>query len=98
MENMKQIEKPHNSCDITFQSVKLVLRFIHHITQFKNEGVIELYPQIIVYILHWAQYVDLFQQTMSILQTIFHNVRINNSYKAEHLEFEDKLKECLNVS
>lgn len=95
MKNIKQIEKPHNSCDITFQSVELVLRFIHHITHFKNDGVIELYPQIIVHILQWAQYSDLFHQTVSIFQTIFHNIRIN---KAQNLEFEEKLKECLNVS
>ncbi|VVC31727.1 Armadillo-type fold,Armadillo-like helical [Cinara cedri] len=98
MEDIKQIEKSHNNCDITFQSVELIFKFIHHVTQFQNESVFEVYPEIIIQILHWTQYLDVFEQTVLILQAIIINVR-NNSHIGQNLQCDiyEKLEESLNV-
>lgn len=100
MNNFKHIEKSHSNYDITFQSVGLVLQFIHHIIQFKPEDFIILYPKIILHILHWAQLLDLQQQALSILQTIIMNVRIYNNSMDQNLQYDifEKLIEILNVS
>lgn len=100
MVNIKPIEKPHNNCDNTFQSIELIFQFIHHITELKSESIIELYPKIIVHILHWTQYLDLYQQTVPIMQTIINIIRINNNCIDLSLQCDinEKLEESLNVS
>lgn len=100
MNNIKYIEKSHSNYDITFQSVGLVLQFIHHIIQFKHEDFIILYPKIILHILHWAQSFDLQPQALSILQTIIMNVRIYNNSMDQNLRCDvfEKLIDILKVS
>lgn len=102
MDNFKHIEKSNSNYDITVQSFGLVLQFIHHIIQLKQEDFIILYPKIIPHILHWvqAQSFNLQQQTWSILQTIIMNVRLYNNSMNQNLQCDisEKLIEILNVS
>lgn len=100
MENFELVEKSHGYFDITLQSVGLVLEFINHVIKLKNESLKVLYPKIIKQISHWAQYVDLYQQSMLMLQTIIINVRNNNSSMDQNIECDlhKQLEESLNVS
>lgn len=84
--NFKNIEKTHDNYHIILQNVDLVLQFVHHIIQFKNEDLIILYPKIIIYILHWTQFSNLHEQSMSILQTIIINVRSYSAYMDQTLQ------------
>ncbi|XP_003247737.1 uncharacterized protein LOC100576041 [Acyrthosiphon pisum] len=97
--NFKHIEKSQNNYHITLQSVDLVLQFVHHVIQFKNEDLIILYPKIIMYILHWTQFSNLQKQAMSILQTIIINVRSYESYMDQTLKCDvhENLEKSLNV-
>ncbi|XP_060862831.1 uncharacterized protein LOC132939589 isoform X2 [Metopolophium dirhodum] len=97
--NFKHIEKSQNNYHITLQSVDLVLQFVHHVIQFKNEDLIILYPKIIMYILHWTQFSNLQKQAMSILQTIIINVRSYESYMDQTLkcDIHENLEKSLNV-
>uniref|UniRef100_A0A2H8TVK4 Protein CIP2A n=1 Tax=Melanaphis sacchari TaxID=742174 RepID=A0A2H8TVK4_9HEMI len=99
MNNFKCIEKTHNNYHIILQSVDLLLQFIHHVVQFKNEDLIILYPKIIMYILHWTQFSNLHEQSISILQTITINVRSYNSYMDQTLQCDiyENLEKCLYV-
>lgn len=98
--NFKHIEKSQNNYQITLQSVDLVLQFVHHVIQFKNEDLIILYPKIIMYILHWTQFSNLQKQAMSILQTIIINVRSYESCMDQSLkcDIHENLEKSLNVS
>ncbi|XP_060834763.1 uncharacterized protein LOC132917839 [Rhopalosiphum padi] len=86
MNDFKYIEKTHNNYYLILQSVDLLLQFVHHVIQFKNEDLIILYPKIIIYILHWTQFSNLHEQSMSILQTIIINVRSYNNYMDQTLQ------------
>lgn len=98
--NFKNIEKTHDNYHIILQNVDLVLQFVHHIIQFKNEDLIILYPKIIIYILHWTQFSNLHEQSMSILQTIIINVRSYNAYMDQTLQCDifENLEKSLYVS
>jgi len=97
--NLKCIEKSHSNYEITFQSSGLVLKFIHHVIQLKNEDLFVLYPKIIIMYLHWTRSLDLHQKAMTILQTIIVNVRIyNHMDKSLQHDIYEKLVESLNVS
>jgi len=100
MNNLKNIEKSHSNYEITFQSSGLVLKFIHHVIQLKNEEFIILYPKIIINFLHWTRLFDLHQKSITILQTIIINLRIYNTYIDQCLQCDiyEKLVESLNVS
>jgi len=100
MNNFKHIEKSHNNYHISLQCVDLVLQFVHHVIQFKNEDLIILYPTVITYVLHWTQILNLYEQAMSILQTIIINVRCYNSYMDQTLQYDiyENLEKSLNVS
>lgn len=100
MNNFKHIEKSQNNYHITLQSVELILQFVHHIIQFKNEDLIIAYPKIIINILHWTQFSNLHEQAMLILQTIIINVRSFNSYIDQTLKCDiyENLEKTLNVS
>lgn len=84
----------------TIKSVGLVLQLIHHIIQLKVEDFIIIYPNIIISVLHWAKFLDIHEQPLSILQTIIMNVQINNYYMDQNLQNDifEKLAESLNVS
>lgn len=96
--NFKHIEKSQGNYHLTVQSVDLVLQFVHHVIQFKNEDLIILYPKIIIYILHWTQVPNLYEQAMSILQTIIINIRSYNSYIDQTLKCDiyENLEKSLN--
>lgn len=98
--NFKNIEKTHDNYHIILQNVDLVLQFVHHIIQFKNEDLIILYPKIIIYILHWTQFSNLHEQSMSILQTIIINVRSYSAYMDQTLQCDiyENLEKSLYVS
>lgn len=98
--NFKNIEKSQNSYHITLQSVDLILQFVHHVIEFKNEDLIVLYPKIIIYTLHWTQFSNLHKQAMSILQTIIINVRSYDSHMDQALkcDIHENLEKSLNVS
>lgn len=98
--NLKHDEKLLNNYDITLQNVGLVLKFIHHLIQIKNEDLFIMYSTIITHILQWIQYLDLQEQVMSILQTIIINVRTNNVHLDQSLQCDiyRNLEESLNVS
>lgn len=97
---MKNITYSHNNHDVTSQCIEIVLKFIDHIIQLNIEDFIILYPTIIVHIMNCAQSLDIFQQTMSILQTVIVNVRVYNNHMDHNLQCDIyiKLEECLNVS
>lgn len=102
MKNCKPIEKScnsHNNYDVTLKSVGLTLQFIHHVIQLKIEDFIIIYPNIIINVLHWAQFLDIHEQALSLLHTIIMNVRINY-YIDQNLQNDifEKLAESLNVS
>lgn len=98
----KNIEKTCNNQNnyIILKSVGLVLQFIHHVIQLRIEEFIIIYPDIIINVLHWAQFLDIHEQALLILQTIIINVRINNYYLDQNLQNDifEKLAESLNVS
>jgi hypothetical protein len=103
LNNFKHIEKTCNSqnnYDITLRSIGLILQFIHHTIKLRIEDFIIIYPNIIMNVLHWAQFLDIHEQALSILQTIIKNVRINNYYLDQDLQNDifEKLAESLNVS
>lgn len=100
MNDFKYIEKTHNNYYLILQSVDLLLQFVHHVIQFKNEDLIILYPKIIIYILHWTQFSNLHEQSMSILQTIIINVRSYNNYMDQTLQCDiyENLEKSLYVS
>lgn len=100
MNSFKDIDKSYNNYHTTLQSVNLILQFVHHIIQLKNEDFIILYPTIITQILHWTEFPDLHEQAMSILQTIIINVRCYNSFMDQDLQcvIYEKLAESLDVS
>lgn len=97
---MVDVIKFHNNNDITFQCIEIILKFVNHVIGIKIEDIIVLYPTIIEYILNWVQSSDLYQQTISILQTIIINVRMYNNQLDQSLQdnIYDKLIESLNVS
>lgn len=92
--------KLHNTNDSTFQCIEIILKFVNHVIGMEIEDFIVLYPTIIVHTLNWAQSSDLYQETMSILQTIIINVRMYNNRLDQNLQqnIHDKLQESLNVS
>lgn len=100
MNTCKSNEKLNNNCDIAYQSFGLVLRFIQHVIQLKNDDCIVLYPKIIFHIFHWSQSLDLHHQSMLILQTIIINVRNYNSCLDQNLQCDilEKLEGSLDVS
>lgn len=76
------------------------MKFVHRVIKLKNEDFIVLYPTIIEHILQWIQIPDLYQQVISILQTIVINVRIYSSCMDQNLQndIHKQLEESLNVS
>lgn len=97
---IKSTEQLHDNYDNTLQNVVLILKFIHHLIQIKNENLFIMYPTIITHLLQWIQYLDLHEQVMLILQTLIINVRIHNIDMDQNLQCDinSNLKEILNVS
>lgn len=100
MSNLKHIEKSHSNYRITLQSTDLVLKFIHHVIQLKNEDLLVLYPKIIMNFLHWTRSLLFQQKAIAILQTIIINLRIYNNFMDQILQSNiyEKFVEILNVS
>lgn len=100
LNNFKPSENLHNNYDTTLQNIVLILRFIHHLIQIKNEDFFIMYPTIITHLLQWIQYLDLHEQVMSIFQTLIINVRIHNIHMDQNLQCDinSNLEESLNVS
>lgn len=98
--NFKPTEKLLNNYDITLQNIVLILKLIHHLIQIKNEDFFIMYPTIITYFLQWIHYLGLYEQIMSILQTIIINVRSHNIYMDQSLQCDiySNLEDSLNVS
>lgn len=100
MNNDGLIEKFQINRDISCESIGLVLKFIHHIIQLKNEDLIMLYPEIIKQVLRWSELLDLHQPALTVLLTIVISVRTHSHSMDQNFEtiIHSKLEECLNVS
>lgn len=92
----KSITHSHN----TSQCIEVVLKFVNHVILLNTEDFAVLYPTIIDHIMNWAQSLGIFQQTMSILQTIIVKVRDLDNYMDHDFQCDiySKLEESLNVS